>query len=179
MFFRKSPMGKDSLEVKTIVKVKSLRIIAATAGRFYESVSMFLEKRKKSLVVAPKWFNNGFWRVYSSIYVYIRQKDSSVSWYNLHKEHNGVKELFKKKQFFLYWMRHRWYQSNTCVEHTEQVMDKSLINSTNSIMKLLYFLHRRVVYCKYCKKYMRKSNQATFNFWSNLWICQLLTSQYR
>ena len=70
-------MGKDSLEVKTIVKVKSLRIIAATAGRFYESVSMFLEKRKKSLVVAPKWFNNGFWRVYSSIYIYIRQKDDS------------------------------------------------------------------------------------------------------
>ena len=35
----------DSLEVKKIIKVKFLWIIAATAGRFYEWVSVFLEKR--------------------------------------------------------------------------------------------------------------------------------------
>ena len=47
-------------------------------------------------------------------------------------------DFLKKKQFFLYWIRHR-YQSKTCVEHIEQVIDKSLINSTNSSMNLLYF----------------------------------------
>ena len=55
------------------------------------------------------------------------------------------------------------YQSETCVEHIEQVIDKSLINYTNSFMNLL-ILHMRVIYCKYCKKYMRKSNQETVNF---------------
>ena len=48
-------------------------------------------------------------------------------------------------------MRRR-YQSKTCVEHIEQVTDKSLINSTNSFMNFLYFVHMRVICFKYCKK---------------------------
>ena len=129
----------DSLEVKKIIKVKFLWIIAATAGRFYDWVSMFLEKRPSyafrgtlSLVVVPKWFHNGFLCL-CSLKIW-----QSVSWYNLDKELNGIKDFLKKKQFFLYWIRHR-YQSKTCVEHIEQVIDKSLINSTNSFMNLLYF----------------------------------------
>ena len=58
-------VGRDSLEVKKIIKVKFLWIIAATAGHFYESVNVFLEKRPRdaffmSLVAVPKWFHNGF-----------------------------------------------------------------------------------------------------------------------
>ena len=70
--FRRFPVRRDSLEVKKIMKVKFLWIIAATAGRFDEQVSVFLEKRPRdvfrntlSQIAVPKWFHNGF--------VYIRQ----------------------------------------------------------------------------------------------------------
>ena len=133
MCFRRFPVRRDSLEVKKIMKVKFLWIIAATAGRFDEQVSVFLEKRPRdvfrgtlSLAAVPKWFHNGFLCLYSS------KRWQSVSWYNLDKELNGIKDFLKKKQFFLYWIRHR-YQSKTCVEHIEQVIDKSLINSTNPL----------------------------------------------
>ena len=70
------PVGRDSLEVKKIIKVKFLWITAATAGRFYEWVSVFLEKRPRdvfrgtlSQIAVPKWFHNGF--------VYIRQNDGN------------------------------------------------------------------------------------------------------
>ena len=84
--FRRFPVRRDSLEVKKIMKVKFLWIIAATAGRFYEQVSVFLEKRPRdvfrgtlSLVTVSKWFHNGFLCLYSS------KRWQSVSWYNLHK----------------------------------------------------------------------------------------------
>ena len=58
---RRFPVGRDSLEVKKIIKVKFLGIIAATAGRFHEWVSVFLEKHPRyvfsgtlSLVAVPK-----------------------------------------------------------------------------------------------------------------------------
>ena len=116
------------------------------------------------LVVPWVWlwlFHNGSLCLYSS------KRWQSVSWYNLHKEHSGVKDFLKKKQFFLYWIRH-WYQSKTCVEHIEQVIDKSLINSTNSFMNLLSIIFCKLFY-KYCKKYMRKSNQETFNFFGRIY----------
>ena len=148
---RKFAVGRNSLEVKKIIKVKFLWIITVTAGRFYEWVSVFLDKRPRdvflgilSLVAVPKWLHNGFLCLYSS------KRWQSVSWYNLDKELNGIKDFLKKKQFFLYWIRHR-YQSKTCVEHIEQVIDKSLINSTNSSLNLLYFLHMRVICLKDCK----------------------------
>ena len=125
MCLRRFPVGRDSLEVKKSIKVEFLWIIAVTAGRFYECVSVFLEKRWQSV-----------WK------------------YNLDKELNGIKYFLRKKKFFFYWIRHR-YQSKTCVEHIEQVIDKSLINSTNSPMNLPYFLHTRVICFKYCKKFMR------------------------
>ena len=89
--------------------------------------------------------------------------------YNLHKEHNGYQSQIPE---------HR-YQSKTSVEHIEQVINKSLINSTNYFMNLLYFLHIRIIWCKYCKKYMRKSNQETFNFLVECIDMSHLTSQYR
>ena len=46
---RRFPVGRDSLEVKKIIKVKFLWITAATAGRFYEWVSVFLEKRPRDV----------------------------------------------------------------------------------------------------------------------------------
>ena len=100
--------------------------------------------------------------------LYSSKRWQSVSWYNLHKELNGIKDFLVKKQFFLYWIRHR-YQSKTCVEHIEQVIDKSLINSTNSSMNLLYFLHMRVICFKYCKKVYEKSNQENFNFFGRIY----------
>ena len=99
--------------------------------------------------------------------LYSRKRWESVSWYNLHKELNGIKDFLVKKQFFLYWIRHR-YQSKTCVEHIQQVIDKSLINPTNSSMNL-YFLHVRVICFQYCKKRMRKSNQENFNFFGRIY----------
>ena len=42
-------MGRDSLEVKKIITVKFLWIIAATAGRFNEWVSLFLENRPRDV----------------------------------------------------------------------------------------------------------------------------------
>ena len=46
---RRFSVGRDSIEVKHIIKVKFLQIIAAMAGRFYEWVSVFL-----NLVAVPK-----------------------------------------------------------------------------------------------------------------------------
>ena len=43
------PVGRDSLEVKKIIKVKFLRITAATARRFYEWDSVFLGKRPRDV----------------------------------------------------------------------------------------------------------------------------------
>ena len=64
---------RDSLEVKKIIKVKFLWIIAATAGRFYEWVKVLLAKRPRGafrgtlgMVVAPKWFHKGFLCSHSS-----------------------------------------------------------------------------------------------------------------
>ena len=81
---RRFPVGRDSLEVKKIIKVKFLWITAATAGRFYEWVSVFLEKRPRdvfrgtlSLVTVSKWFHNGFLCLYSS------KRWQSVSWDNI------------------------------------------------------------------------------------------------
>ena len=61
VFFRRFPVGRDCLEVKSIIKVKLFLIIAATAGRFYEWVSVFLETHPRdlsrgtlSMVVAAK-----------------------------------------------------------------------------------------------------------------------------
>ena len=68
-----------------------------------------------------------------------------------------------KKQFFLHWIRHR-YQSKTCVEQIEQVMDKSLINSTYSSMNLQYFLDMKVIFFKYCKKCARSQVKKILTF---------------
>ena len=70
---RRCPVGRDSLEVKNIIKVKFLRIIAATAGSFYEWDSLFLKKHPRyvfcgtlCLVVVPEFFDNGFLCLYLS-----------------------------------------------------------------------------------------------------------------
>ena len=67
VYLRRFPVGRDSLEVKKIIKVKFLWIITATDGRFYKWKSVFLEKHPRyvfrctlSLVVVPKCFHNGF-----------------------------------------------------------------------------------------------------------------------
>ena len=39
--FRRFPVGRDSFELKKIINVKFLWIIAVTAGRFNEWVSVF------------------------------------------------------------------------------------------------------------------------------------------
>ena len=115
------PVGRDFLEVKKIIKVKFLWITAATAGCFYEWVSVFLEKRPSDVFrgtlrfdAVPKWFHNGF------LCLYLSKRWQSVSWYNLNNELNRIKEFLKKKQFFFYWLGHR-YQSKTCVEYIEQM----------------------------------------------------------
>ena len=130
---RRFSVGRDSLEVKKIIKVNFLRIIAATSWRFYEWVGVFLEKRPRdvfrctlSLVAVPKWFHSGFLCLYSS------KRWQSDSRYNIDNELNGIKDFLKEKQFFLYWIRYR-YQSKTCVEYFEQVIHKSLIKSTNRL----------------------------------------------
>ena len=79
-----------------------------------------------------------------------------MSCYNLHKEHSGFQPQIPG---------HR-YKSKTCAEKIEQMIEKLLIKSTNSFMNLLYFLHMRVKCCKYCKTYVRKSSQKTFNFFA-------------
>ena len=176
---RRFPVGRDSLEVKKIIKVKFLWIIAATTGHFYEWVSVFLEKRPRdvfrgtlSLVAVPKWFHNGF------LCLYLSKRWQLVSWYNLDTELNGIKDFLKKKQFFLYWIRHR-YQSKTCVEHIEQVIDKSLINSTNSSMNLLYFLHMRVIWFKYSKKCVRSQIKKILTLLVEFMDMSGLTFRYR
>ena len=74
-----------------------------------------------------------------------------------------IKGFLGKKQFFLHWIRHR-YQSKTCVEQIEQVMDKSLINSTYSSMNLQYFLDMKVIFFKYCKKCARSQVKKILTF---------------
>ena len=73
--FRRFPVGRDSLEVKKIIKVKFLWITAATAGRFYEWVIVFLEKRPSDIFLVPwDWLrsqsdsaNNFFGRIYGHV----------------------------------------------------------------------------------------------------------------
>ena len=45
----KVSVGRNSLAVKKMIKVKFLLITAATDGRFYEWVSLFLEKRPRDV----------------------------------------------------------------------------------------------------------------------------------
>ena len=73
--FRRFPVGRDSLEVKWIIKVKFLWIKAATAGRFYEWVSVFFKKRKKERLpwVRLRPLGNST----MIFYVYIPQKDEN------------------------------------------------------------------------------------------------------
>ena len=125
-----------------------------------------------SLVATPKWFRNGILSLYSS------KRWQSVSCYNLDKELNGIKDFLKKKQFFLYWIRHR-YQSKTWVEHIEQMIDKSLINSINSSMNLLYFLHIRVISFKYWKKCMRSQIKKILTFLVKSMDMSGITFRYR
>ena len=85
--------------------------------------------------------------------LYSSKRWQSVLWYNLHKKINGIKDFLVKKQFFLYWIRHR-YQSKTCVEHIQQVIDKLLINPINSSMY---------------EKRIRKANQENFNLFGRVY----------
>ena len=69
VYCRRFLVGRDSLKVKRIIKVKFLWVIAATAGHFNEWVNVFLEKCSRdafrgtlNMVVAPKWFHNGFYK---------------------------------------------------------------------------------------------------------------------
>ena len=98
---RTFPVERDSLEVKKIIKVKFLWIIAAMAGRFYEWVSVFLEKRPRdvfrgtlSLVAVPKWFHNGF------LCLYLSKRWQSVSWDNLDSLNLSLKLSFLTKPTF-------------------------------------------------------------------------------
>ena len=95
---RRFPVGRDSLEVKKIIKVKFLLIIAATAGHFYEWESVFLEKQLRyvfrgtlSLVAVPKCFHNGFLCLYSS------KRWQSISWDNLDSLNLSLKLSFLTK----------------------------------------------------------------------------------
>ena len=95
---RRFPVGRYSLEVKKIIKVKFLWIIAVTAGRFYEWESVFLEKHPRyvfrgtlSLVVVPKCFHNGFLCLYSS------KRWQSISWDNLDSLNLSLKLSFLTK----------------------------------------------------------------------------------
>ena len=97
---RRFPVGKDSLEVKKIIKVRFLWIIASTAGRFYNLVSLFLEKHPRdvfggtlSLVTVPNWFHNSFLCLYWS------KRWQSVSQYNLDKELNRIKDFSESNNF--------------------------------------------------------------------------------
>ena len=47
VWLRRFPVGRDALEVKKIIKVNFLWGIAATARRFYEWESVFLEKHPR------------------------------------------------------------------------------------------------------------------------------------
>ena len=124
-----------------------------------------------SLVAVPKRFHNDFLCLYSS------KRWQLVSWYNLDKELKGIKDFLKKKQSFLYWIWHR-YQTKTYVEHIEQVIDKSLINSTNSSMNLLYFCIWGLCF-KYCKKCMRSQIKKTLTFLVEFMDMSGLTFRYR
>ena len=142
-------------------------------------MSVFLEKRPGdvfrgtlSLVAVPKWFYNDFLCLHSS------KRWESALWYNLDKKLKWIKGLLKKKQFSLYWIRHR-YQSKTCVDHIEQMIDKSLINSTNPLWNLLYFLHMRVICFRYCKKCVRSQIKKILTFLVESTDMSCLTFWYR
>ena len=121
----------------------------------------------------PKGCFSQYLAVLQWLCLYSSKRWQSVLWYKLHKELKGIKDFLVKKQFFLYWIRHR-YQSKTYVEHIQLVVDKSLINPTNSSMNLLYLLHMWVIYCQYCKKTYEKVKSRTFYIvWSDLWTCQV------
>ena len=94
--FRTFSIGRDSLEVKKIVKVN----YSCHGWSFLRVGECVLRKTQKgaftlSMVVAPKWFHN------RSLCLYSSKRWKSILWYNLHKEHNGVNDFFKKETVFL------------------------------------------------------------------------------
>ena len=102
MCLRRFLVGRDSLEVKNIIKVTFLRVIAATAGRFYEWESVFLEKHQRyvfrgtfSLAAFPKCFHNGFLCLYSS------KRWQSVFWDNLDSLNSSLKLSFLTKPTYV------------------------------------------------------------------------------
>ena len=137
---RRFPVGRDSLQVTKFIKVKFLWIIAATAGRFYEWESVFLEKHPRyvfrgtlSLFVVPKCFHNGFLRLHSS------KRLQSVSWDNLDSLSLSLKLSFlakptygkfcdfieyhfqEKITTFYYWFYWFWISSSSGFTGFEQV----------------------------------------------------------
>ena len=86
-------------------------------------MSVFLKKRPRDVFLRYLELDCGPKVIPQWLWLYSSKRWQSVSWYNLHKEPNGIKDFLVKKQFFLYWMRHR-YQSKTCVEHIKQGIDK-------------------------------------------------------
>ena len=77
VFFRRFPVGRDSLEGKKIIKVKFLWIIAATAGRFYEWESVFLEKHPRYVFRGTLSLVRSLSASTVAFYVYIRQNDDN------------------------------------------------------------------------------------------------------
>ena len=79
-----------------------------------------------------------------TFYVYICQKDDNQFRDKTYTRSITEPKIFKKRNNFSY-TGYNIYQPKTYAEHIEQVIDKSLINSTNSFLSLLYFLHMRVM----------------------------------
>ena len=155
---RRFPVGRDSLEVKKIIKVKFLWIIAATAGRFYEWESVFLEKHPRyvfrgtlSLVVVPKCFHNGFLCLYSS------KRWQSISWDNLDSLNLSLKLSFltkatyakfcdsfieshfqAKMTTFYYW--HYWFWISSLKKTLE--LKETWISKVN--LKVIKFVNRLI-----------------------------------
>ena len=109
--FRRFPVGRESLEVKKIIKVKFLWIIAATAGSFYEWMSVFLEKRRKE---GLPWL--WLWPLSD----FTMALHSSKRWQSVFWNNRSITEIFLKRNNLPY----IWYDTDTSQRLVWNILNK-------------------------------------------------------
>ena len=135
-------------------------------------------KKGKGMFLVVPWV--WLWRLSDSTLAfcfYIRQKDDNQFHDITYTRSITESKISWKGNNFSY-TGYDTYQLKTWVEHIEQVIDKSSVNSTNSFMSLLYFLHMRAICCIYCKKYIRSQIKKLLTVLVEYMDMSGLTSQH-
>ena len=108
-----------------------------------------------------------------AFYVYIRQKDDDQFRDITYTRSITESKIFLKRSNF-YFTGYDTYQSKTCVEHIEQVIDKSLIILLIPLwIYYLFFCIWGLYVVNIIKSMWESQIKKLLTFWSNLWISEV------